>query len=379
MRTTASYDLFPEAPRERAIARARWLAQEGRLADAEAAYRTLMAERPDLKEGWAECFELLRRDNRAADALQIAEGALGQFGATPFPFTLQGAALLELGRYREALGALERALEGDPNLALAWHELGYAAFRLGDPSRALLALDRAFALEPHSETLRLRGRILRDAGRYQAAEVAFEGAAQATDQQEIREAAERDILATRRFALYAPRRPDDLNAAERVFAETGAVVLACAAASEAPTDAMLVAAFTELAGDAGWQFGQVVALDGPLALWRGLSAALAAPLVTAAQIEPGARPLVVATHASRLADGGEAVAVAGVCGGLVFALEQPLDAASETTAHVAGSVADAAGRPRLAPDVAEALTQAQHPASRLAGRLEPRSTPPGPA
>src|SRR5207247_7372988 len=87
-----------------------------------------------------------------------------------------------------ALPILEQAVEFDPDLALVWHELGYAAFRLGDRNRALLALDRAFALEPHIETLRLRGRILRDAGRYQAAEVAYEGAHQAAEQREQRDA-----------------------------------------------------------------------------------------------------------------------------------------------------------------------------------------------
>src|SRR5205814_434886 len=99
-------------------------------------------------------------------------------------------------------------------------------FRLGDRNRALLALDRAFALEPHTETLRLRGRILRDAGRYQAAEVAYEGAAQAAEHTEQRLGAEREIAITRRYAFYAPRRPDDLSPAERWFAETGTVVLA---------------------------------------------------------------------------------------------------------------------------------------------------------
>src|SRR3989475_6500643 len=112
---------------------------------------------------------------------RVAEGAAAQFGESAFALTLKGAALTELGRYREALAVLDRAVESDPDLALVWHELGYAAYRLGDGNRALLALDRAFALEPHTETLRLRGRILRDAGRYQAAEAAFEGAAQAAE------------------------------------------------------------------------------------------------------------------------------------------------------------------------------------------------------
>src|SRR5256885_754616 len=181
MRTTASYELFPDAPSERAMARARYLVREGRVADAEKAYRDLLAEHPDLKPGWAECFELLRSQGRSEDALRRAGGARAQFGDSAFSLALKGAALIELTRYREALATLEQAVEFDPDLALVWHELGYAAYRLGDRNRALLALDRAFGLEPHTETLRLRGRILRDAGRYQAAEVAYEGAAQAAE------------------------------------------------------------------------------------------------------------------------------------------------------------------------------------------------------
>src|SRR5438445_797506 len=189
MRTTASYELFPDAPSERAMARARYLAREGRIAEAEKAYRDVLAGNPDLKVCWAECFELLRSNGRTEDALRLAEAARAQFGDSAFPLALMGAALVELERYREALRTLEEAVELDPDLALVWHELGYAAFRLGDRNRALLALDRAFALEPHTETLRLRGRILRDAGRYQAAEGTYEGAAQAADHHEQREAA----------------------------------------------------------------------------------------------------------------------------------------------------------------------------------------------
>src|SRR5437879_6316430 len=258
MWTTASYELFPDAPSERVMARARYLAREGRVGDAEKAYRDVLAAHPDLKPCWAECFELLRSHGRREEALHLAEGARAQFGDSAFPLTLKGAALIELERYRDALGALEQAIESDPDLALAWHELGYAAFRLGDRNRALLALDRAFALEPHTETLRLRGRILRDAGRYQAAEVAYEGAAQAAEHAEQRQGAEREIAITRRYAFYAPRWPDALAPAERWFAETGSVVLAAAAGGHVPDDATLVHAFPDPASDSGWRFGQGV-------------------------------------------------------------------------------------------------------------------------
>src|SRR6058998_510101 len=226
MRTTASYDLFPDARSERALARARWLAREGRTQDAQSAYDELLAAKPELKACWAEYFELLRSTGRGEEALRLADRARATFGETSFSFTLRGAALTELGRYPEALAELDRAVEADPDLGLVWHELGYAAYKIGDRNRALLALDRAFALEPHTDTLRLRGQVLRDAGRYQAAEVAFEGAAQAAEHPEQKHDAEREISATRRYASYAPRRPEDLSPAERWFADTGAVVLA---------------------------------------------------------------------------------------------------------------------------------------------------------
>src|SRR2546429_986211 len=130
MRTTASFELFPDAPSERVMARARYLTREGRLVDAERAYRDVLAEHPDLKGGWAECFELLRSQGRREDALRLAESARAQFGDSAFALALKGAALIELERYREALATLEHAVEADPDLAMVWHELGYAAFRL---------------------------------------------------------------------------------------------------------------------------------------------------------------------------------------------------------------------------------------------------------
>src|SRR5881396_1774146 len=347
MRTTASYELFPDAPSERAMARARYLVREGRVADAEKAYRELLAKHPDLKPGWAECFELLRGQGRAEDALRLAEGARAQFGDAAFSLALKGAALIELTRYREALATLEQAVEFDPDLALVW----------------------AFGLEPHTETLRLRGRILRDAGRYQAAEVAYEGAAQAAEHAEQRVAAEREIAATRRYAFYAPRRPDGLTAAERWFAETGTVVLASDDATAVPDDASLGTAFVDLVRDSGWRFGQIVALGPALPVWRTMADALGAPLVTSAGFDPSACPLVVAQRPQPADTAWSTLtaAVAEHATGLVFVLEHlPEPAASG--ADVIGVLADAAGRRSRQANVPHALSEAQHPAGRLANR-----------
>jgi Flp pilus assembly protein TadD len=374
MRTTASYDLFPDARSERALARARWLAREGRMHDAQSAYDELLAAQPELKPAWAEYFELLRTSGRGEEALQLADRARGALGETGFAYTLRGAALAELGRYPEALAELERAVEVDPDFALVWHELGYAAYRLGDKNRALLALDRAFALEPHTDTLKLRGQILRDAGRHQAAEVAFEGAAQAAEHAEQRADAEREIITTRRYGSYAPRRPDDLTPSERFFADTGSVVLASQPGPVAPSDETIVATFHEVAANCGWHFGQVILLGPEFPAVNDLADRLGAPLVTPAALDEKACPLIVGLRplsADRIWNGIVAK-LTSAAAGMVFAMEHPAESSTVVTSDVIGVLTEGGTRLERAPNPAQALIEAQHPAGRLAGRrLQP--------
>src|SRR6266480_4585531 len=370
MRTTASYDLFPDARSERALARARWLAREGRVRDAQSAYDDLLAAKPELKVAWAENFELLRANGRGEEALQLADRARAIFGDTGFSFTLRGAALTELGRYQEALIELDRAVEADPDLGLVWHEPGYAAYKIGDRNRALLALDRAFALEPHTDTLRLRGQVLRDAGRYQAAEVAFEGAAQAAEHPEQKHDAEREISATRRYASYAPRRPEDLSPAERWFADTGAVVLATTPGPVAPSDETLVATFAEVAVNCDWHFGQVILLGPEFPACNDLAYRLGAPLVTPAALDPAVCPLIVGLRplSNDRIWNGIAARLTSQSIGLVLALEHPAENGGPITTDVVGVLTDAGRRRDRAPNPAQAATEAQHTSSRLAGR-----------
>src|SRR6266849_2986727 len=370
MRTTASYDLFPDAPSERAMARARWLAREGRVADAETAYRSVLATHPDLKPCWAEYFELLRTTGRVQDALRLAEDAEAQFGGGAFPLALKGAALIELARFPDALAVLDRAVEADPDLALVWHELGYAAYKLGDRNRALLALDRAFALEPHTDTLKLRGQVLREAGRYQAAEVAFEGAAQAAEHAEQRADAEREIATTRRYGSFAPRRPEDLSASERWFADTGSIVLAPTPGPVAPSDETIVATFAEVAANSDWHFGQVIQLGPEFPAGTDLADRLGAPLVTPAELDPAVCPLIVGLRPLP-ADRGWNDTVAKVTSqqiGLVFALEHPSEEPATVTSDVIGVLTDGGTRRERAPNPAQALQDARNPSARLAGR-----------
>jgi tetratricopeptide (TPR) repeat protein len=377
MRTTSSFAVFRFDPGEQSLARPRWLARDGRLEEAEAEYRRVLAGDPDLRSGWLELFELLRRAGRHADALTLAQAAERHWGAdAAMPLVLRGAALVEQRRFGEGIAALQEAIRRDDGLALAWHEYGYASYRAGHHSEALLALDRAFALEPHTDTLLLRGRILREGGRYDAAEVAFEGALQSSEHDVPRRDAEREIAATRRAAALGARRPRDFSAREHWFVRGGGILLA-PCGGEAPAAegvAAAVAALAALARALDWRPAAVAAAcegDDPLA--RTVAGALGAHAVAAAALDPTDRPLVVTLrNDGREAWGRQLDRLARWRCGYAFALFEPPHAVEPADAvgfgelpddAVAALAAEAAGSdplPSAAPDPA-ALALAREP------------------
>lgn len=361
MHSTDQYRVFPSVPADRVLSRPRRLLSEGRLRDAADAYRAVLTAEPELRTAWLEYFSLLRQEGRHGDALELAAAAASQFGDDALPFALRGAALVELGRFRDGLEALDEAAQRDPDLGLIWHEAGYAAWRLGELSRALMALDRAFALEPHSGTLHLRGKVLRQAGRYLAAEVAFEGAAEAAEFPVQREAAARELAITRRFALFPGTRPETLTPAQRWFADQGAVALS---GSQAPAaDAAAVAGgFARLAGELGWRFTVLVALDAWPG-WYDLAGLLGVAVAADVPDDPAAVPLVASRRADheRWADTAEVPLRRGRGASLLLAQDP-----ARAPADLAGWIGDA---PTGALDLALASTLAGHPGSRLAGRV----------
>jgi len=360
MYSTDQFRIFSGAPTDRLLSRPRRLLQEGRIEEAEAAYQAILVTNPDLKQAWVEYFALLRHTRRHDEALMLSERATSQFGEDALPAALRGAALVELGRFREGLSALDDAARLDPDLGLVWHEAGYAAYRIGELSRALMALDRAFALEPHGGTLHLRGHVLRSAGRYLAAEVAFEGAAQAAEFPAQRQAAEREVRRTRRYAAFPGFRPDTLTPSRHWFAETGAVPLSCAVGPPA-SDAELLHVFAELASEEGWAFTELVSVDG----WEGWSE-LATRLdvqISHRPPEGDAIPLVAARAPGVMPGWTDLVDLPATLGrGLSLALELPTAA---SPSDVLGRLAGASG----AADPLLALEAAQHPEGRLHRRI----------
>jgi tetratricopeptide (TPR) repeat protein len=361
MYSTNQFRVFPSNPTDRLLSRPRRLLQEGRITESEAMYRELLTAHPELAPAYAEYFSLLRSAGRHDEALRLAERAAAHPGMSVMSMVLRGAALVELGRYREGLRALDEAAQLEPDLSLVWHETGYAAWRLGELSRALMALDRAFALEPHGSTLLLRGRVLRQAGRYLAAEVSFEGAAQAAEFAPQRVEAEREIQVTRRHAAFPNSKPDKLPGTRRWFAETGAVPLV-GSEGDAPSEPELASALAQLATELEWEFDLLVALDG-WAGWYDLAEQLRLPVAAEFPSNPQITPLVAirrttatpawADVAARMDQGGR---------GLSFTLHQ------DPAAPAADICGDLGDRFTGAVDLGFATEAALHPEGLLHNR-----------
>ena len=358
MRSTAQYRIFAPEPKARRLARARTLAHDGRPQDAELAYRAAMTEDPDDREAWTELFELFRTGGHWEDALSTAEHAAAHFQGEAFPLALIGAAHVELGHWVEGLDWIQKAIALDPDLAVAWHEAGFAAWRAGEHGQALMAVDRAFALDPHGATLDLRGRILRDAGRYLAAEVAFTGAAEAAEFSDQRRNAERQVAITRRYAAYHGHRPAALPVHRRWFSESGGACLTAAGGEPPPNDGALINAFIELAEEEGWRFTRIVTGDD----WHGWI-----PLHRLLAIETnGDIPLAVARSPFESSAACREVArgIAESGRGLAFVLEVPFGMGAPV--DIAGRVGESGGG-RI--DVDGALEMVRHPEGRLARRV----------
>jgi hypothetical protein len=107
-------------------------------------------------------------------------------------------------------------------------------------------------------------------------------------------------------------------------------------------------------------------------VWSDLAERLGAPLAGPAAFDPAVCPLVVGTGPlptdrtwTKLA-----AAVPAQGAGLVFLLEHPGETAPgmEGGPDVIGVLTDAGQRRMRAPNPAHALSEAQHPGARLAGR-----------
>lgn len=159
-----------QAAARAAIARGNW-------AEAETAYRRILARTPRDARILNDLGNLARLQGRLDDALALYRQAVAAQPGLADAHNNLGAALLARARFDEALAAFQQALALQPDFAAAHGNEGVALRELGRLDDAEASQRRALALRPgHGETLANLGVVLRDQGRLAESIAAFDQA-----------------------------------------------------------------------------------------------------------------------------------------------------------------------------------------------------------
>jgi tetratricopeptide (TPR) repeat protein len=194
---------------DRLLAEGRSLHAQGRLAQAEAAYRAVLAGAPENHAALAYLGILRHQLGDAAAAVEllgqaaaIEPGDITAWHHLPLPLVALGRhdeavaagavavrlapdradvrinhalALISAKHFAEAVPTCETAIALDPQIATAWSQLGYVRHSLGDHAVAIALFDRAIALDPTLVEARFnRGAALQALGRDEDAARAYE-------------------------------------------------------------------------------------------------------------------------------------------------------------------------------------------------------------
>ena len=150
------------------------LHQQGRLDEAELAYRQLLCEQPD----HAGALHLLGVVHHQRDEYETALDLIGRaIAINPNKAVYHnnyGAAILLLGRYNEALASFRRSLSIRPGYADALANLAMVQASLGQDDDAMANYRKALALEPqHRDARRRLAAVLQGLGRHREALALF--------------------------------------------------------------------------------------------------------------------------------------------------------------------------------------------------------------
>lgn len=126
---------------------------KGHLAFAEQAFRGVLEKTPEVGGLRALIAELLRRQERFADAAAVLAPLLGQADATPALRRFAGELELMAGRNERALPLLRAAFAAQPDDARTLAAMFEAWRRAGDRDEALQSLEAALATVPQSAAL----------------------------------------------------------------------------------------------------------------------------------------------------------------------------------------------------------------------------------
>lgn len=137
----------------------------GRYAEAESAFRDLVAAGDPLPTGYVGLAQVLMRTGRAKEAAVELAAARQKLGANFLIAYFQGLALDRAGKQAEAIPAFQEAVRLNANSAEAHFGLGKTQLARGRVSEATAELERALRLSPGNvQTRRLLSQAYRRAG-----------------------------------------------------------------------------------------------------------------------------------------------------------------------------------------------------------------------
>lgn len=149
-----------------AFARALKLHQAGRLGEALALYRAVLARRPDHAAAWSNLGIALRARGAAGPAIACYRRAI-ELETSSVSLGNLGNALKDAGRFDEAVAAHGASVAANPTSSRARHNHAIALKAAGRPHDALAELDAARRLDPAAPGPRWdRALILLALGRY---------------------------------------------------------------------------------------------------------------------------------------------------------------------------------------------------------------------
>jgi tetratricopeptide (TPR) repeat protein len=149
----------------------------GRLAEAAAAYRRILAADPDHAEALHLLGVIAHQQGRNEEAVDLTGRAIAIDGTKASYHGNFGAILCELGRAAEAEASLREAIRRDPAFADAHANLGVALRALQRPEEAAAAYREALRLRPEqSKTHGDLGSVLLALNRHGEAAASFEAA-----------------------------------------------------------------------------------------------------------------------------------------------------------------------------------------------------------
>ncbi len=135
-----------EDPTAAAFERALRLHRAGRLGDALALYRLVLARRPDHAKAWSNLGIALRARGASGPAIACHRRAM-ELGSSPTALGNLGNALKDAGRFDEAIEAHEASVAADPDNAQARHNHAIALKAAGRLDDALTELNTACRLD----------------------------------------------------------------------------------------------------------------------------------------------------------------------------------------------------------------------------------------